>query len=118
MDLFAHAPAALVLDVPPAARWRLAVRYGIDEPASQRESGDGVCFVVRDGTAGRSGAELFDECLDPRTPAGRQPRSRLVAIPPGTERLVLETNPRATTEWDRSYWSDVELQAELVGPSR
>lgn len=111
VDLFAHAPTTLGLDVPGEEQYRLVLAYGIDDEARGKGGSDGVCFVA--AAISREGArsELLNDCLDlNRMPAAGGPRDADLALAPGTSRVILETKPRSGTDWDWSYWKEVELR--------
>lgn len=56
-------------------------------------------------------AVLHDACLDPkRTVEDRTLKSASVAVPAGASRISFETRARENTDWDWTYWSEVQFK--------
>lgn len=102
----AHAPSILSLPVPEGAR-EFSFSYGILDGAwADGREGDGACFKVSAGEA-----VLHDACLDPkRTVEDRTLKSASVAVPAGASRISFETRARENTDWDWTYWSEVQFK--------
>jgi hypothetical protein len=102
----AHAPATLSLAVPEGAA-QLSVGYGILDGAwADGRDGDGACFRISAGEA-----VLHEACLDPqRVAEDRTLHSTTVALPAGTSRVAFQTLARENTDWDWTYWSDVQFK--------
>ncbi len=102
----AHAPTKLSLPVPAGAT-DLSFSYGILDGAwAEGREGDGACFRI---SAGES--VLHEACLDPKRVAGdRALKTASVALPAGASRISFETLARDSTDWDWTYWSQVEFK--------
>jgi len=102
----AHAPTSLSLPVPEGAA-ELRFSYGILDGAwAEGRDGDGACFRV---SAGKT--VLHEACLDPKRVAeDRALQSTAVSVPAGVSRVSFQTLPRENTEWDWTYWSDVQFK--------
>lgn len=54
---------------------------------------------------------LWEHCLDPLSnPSDREARRETIELPPGNDRVVLETDCRRDCSWDRSYWGEITPQ--------
>ncbi|MCA0202430.1 MAG: hypothetical protein LCH56_16645, partial [Proteobacteria bacterium] len=102
----AHAPTRLSLKVPEGAT-ELDFSYGILDGAwADGRDGDGACFRVSAGEV-----TLHDACLDPkRINDDRMPKSAHLALPAGTPRLFFDTIARENTDWDWTYWSEIQFK--------
>lgn len=102
----AHAPTTLSLPVPENME-ELSFSYGILDGAwaDGRET-DGACFRVSTGET-----VLHEACLDPKRIADdRKPRTVSIAVPADASHIFFQTLPRENTDWDWTYWSDVQFK--------
>lgn len=104
--MLAHATSRLFLPVPDGTT-TLTVGYGILDGAwAEGRDTDGACFRISAGET-----VLHDVCLDPKRVSGdRGHKTLTAALPDGARRVVFETLPRASTDWDWTYWSEVQFR--------
>jgi len=102
--LYAHAPRRFTVET--SGNDRLTLGFGMRRGSwGAGSTGNGVCFRA---LTGDGGSALWERCVDPvRNPDDREVQRQTIALPVGTERVILETDCRGECGWDWSYWSEI-----------
>ncbi len=115
-ELFAHAPASIIYRIPAgvaAFRGGYALRDGA-YAASNRETTDGVEFIIRWRPAGGREQVLLHRLLRPREePGDRGLQSFHITLPAhtgGELELVTDPGPSGLATSDWAFWADLLLE--------